>query len=445
MIKLFGQNAIDVLRGEPESDHQAQQLGNGGGSAVSGPAPRRDLVDAHKAASGGLTEAKGLEGSAELVSGHWFQGLVLNVPLRAGREQVTALGVAGRYNAGVGGLGPHLPVSEPLGELGLTERVAPLILGHRLGREVVAPADVGAELVEGHSRLLGKATIKGLDGSGGAAGVGGLALGGGHLDAFAGTPEANPILDRPELLDVPEAAALGAIDRHLSLRYRASCSDVTNVAYRYGKSSTPVGCFHHKMLQVAPLSKRKPMRPQTVHDRTAERPTPGEFAPAVVDDPFEPGAQIAVLRRLDVLSRMYSRGQLSSRRDDNPKGDGSEAIFKAGRKYQELHEHAAIGTVGSVDTTKEAVDGGRLRDPLTDKQQKALREIARVEASLKREWGLSGVSLVRSVLTDGRNLTQVAAIMGHSTNPQGPAMRSLSWLFVQCLEQVAVDLGYLDS
>lgn len=185
---------------------------------------------------------------------------------------------------------------------------------------------------------------------------------------------------------------------------------------------------------------------QQIHDRQAERPpTPGEFAPVLVDDPFEVGAQIVVTKRLDVLSRMYSRGQLASRRDDDPKGDGSQAVFNAGRKYQELHEHAAIGTIGSVDTTKEAVDGGKLRDPLTDKQQKALREIARVEASLKREWGVSGVSLVRSVLRDGRALNQVAAIMGHSTNPQSPAMRSLSWLFVQCLEQLAVDLGYMDS
>lgn len=183
-----------------------------------------------------------------------------------------------------------------------------------------------------------------------------------------------------------------------------------------------------------------------IHDRQlAAKPAKGEFAPALVPDPYEPGAQVVVTRRLDVLSRMKARGQLASRRDDDPKGDGSEAAFSAGRKYQALHEHAAIGTVGSVDTTKEAVDGGRIRDVLTDKQQKALREIARVEASLKREWGVSGVSLVQAVLRDGRTLTQVATIMGHSTNPQGAAMRSLSWLFVQCLEQVAVDLGYMDG
>lgn len=186
--------------------------------------------------------------------------------------------------------------------------------------------------------------------------------------------------------------------------------------------------------------------PQThVHDRRADKPTPGEFAPTIVDDPYEAGEKIVALRRLDVLSRMLNRGQLSSRREDDPRGDGSAAVFNAGRKYQELHEDAAVGTVGSVDTTKEAVDGGRLRDPLTDRQQKALREIARVEASLKREWGVSGVSLIRAVLRDGRSLTQVASIMGHSTNAQSPAMRSLSWLFVQCLEQVAVDLGYMDG
>jgi hypothetical protein len=185
------------------------------------------------------------------------------------------------------------------------------------------------------------------------------------------------------------------------------------------------------------------MRP-AFHDRQADRLTPGEFAPALVPDPYAPAELIVVTRRLDVLSRMHSRGQLKTRSEDDPKGNGEDAVFKAGRKYQELHEHAAIGTVGSVDTTKEAVDGGRLRDPLTDKQQKALREIARVEASLKREWGISGVSLVQAVLRDGRSLTQVASIMGHSTNPQAPAMRSLSWMFVQCLEQVASDLGYRD-
>lgn len=186
----------------------------------------------------------------------------------------------------------------------------------------------------------------------------------------------------------------------------------------------------------------------TVHDRQLQHlPIKGEFVPVEVDDPWptRPGEKVIVTRRLDVLSRMMARGQLATRKDDDPKGDGAEAVFKAGRKYQELHEHAAIGTVGSVDTTKEAVDGGRLRDPLTDKQQKALREIARVEQSLKREWGIAGLSLVQAVLREGRSLTQVATYMGHSTNPEGRAMRSLSWLFVQCLEQVAVELGFMDS
>jgi hypothetical protein len=180
------------------------------------------------------------------------------------------------------------------------------------------------------------------------------------------------------------------------------------------------------------------MQPR-IHDRKAERPTPGDFAPAIMDDPFEVGAKIVVLRRLDVLSRMHSRGQLKTRKNE----DG-EALFLAGRKYQELCAETAIGSVGTVDPSVEYVDGGAPREMLTDRKLRAFKELHRVDLFLVREFGVTGKSLVRAVLEDGRSLTQIAALMGYSTDPRGLDIRSLSWLFSKCLNQIAVDLGYMD-
>jgi hypothetical protein len=163
-----------------------------------------------------------------------------------------------------------------------------------------------------------------------------------------------------------------------------------------------------------------------VHDRQlAVLPAKGEFVPVEVDDPWptRPGEKVIVTRRLDVLSRMYARNQID------------EAEFQAGVKWQRLYETGEIGSVGSIDFTKEVVDGGRrIRDPLTDKQQRALREVARVD----RKLGEVGSALIRKVLLHGQTIGTVAERWDFGSE------KFIGIQFRKCLAVVAKELGHLE-
>lgn len=164
--------------------------------------------------------------------------------------------------------------------------------------------------------------------------------------------------------------------------------------------------------------------PQTqVHDRRADKPTPGEFAPTIVDDPYEAGEKIVALRRLDVLSRMFARNQID------------DAEYQAGVKWQRLYEETIIGTVGSIDHTREVVDGGRrIKDPLTDRKQRALRSIAGVD----RELGEVGAALVRAVLLHGQTIKTVTLRWEFGSE------KFIGTQFRRCLGIIARELAHLE-
>jgi hypothetical protein len=136
----------------------------------------------------------------------------------------------------------------------------------------------------------------------------------------------------------------------------------------------------HGGLQLAKNQKLK------VHDRiAADLPINAVVAKAVVDDPYSTlGEKITVLRsvRDDPLAGMHSRRQID------------DAMLAAGRMWQRYHEHSEIGGVSAIDPAKEAVDGGRIPEPITDRQIKAFRELARAD----RELGQEGCALVRDIL-----------------------------------------------
>jgi hypothetical protein len=101
-----------------------------------------------------------------------------------------------------------------------------------------------------------------------------------------------------------------------------------------------------------------------IYDRQSrDLPINSKVAEAIVDDPLEAGAKLKVLRsvRDDPLADMHSRRQID------------DAMLAAGREWQRYHEDTQIGGISAIDTTKEAVDGGRIPEPITDRQIKAIR------------------------------------------------------------------------
>lgn len=112
-----------------------------------------------------------------------------------------------------------------------------------------------------------------------------------------------------------------------------------------------------------------------------------------VDNPyFGPAApeehrRITAIRSLqDPLSKLHH-----TRRIDDTE-------LRAGRHMQALLETAEVGKIGSIDPSREGVDGGNhMPDVLTDRQRDALKALV----SLWPKLGLDGAALVRAVLAEG--------------------------------------------
>ena len=162
----------------------------------------------------------------------------------------------------------------------------------------------------------------------------------------------------------------------------------------------------------------------TVHDmRAQELPKDAQVAPVEIDDPYEPGAKIIAFRSITgPLEYMHARGQID------------EAQYKAGRQMQTFYEQSEIGGVRAIDPAKEAVDGGRMAETLTEQVQRSIQEVMRLEKAL----GLEGASLCRHVLCHGFSIAQCAAMRGmesaHYKNYIGNRFREV-------LETLAVELG----
>src|SRR6202041_3660491 len=100
-----------------------------------------------------------------------------------------------------------------------------------------------------------------------------------------------------------------------------------------------------------------------VHDRRSrDLPRNAEVAAVEVDDPLalEPGEKIVTLRsiRNDPLGRLHSHRQID------------EAQYQSGRAFQDDWEKAERGPQ-AVDPSREYVDGGQRRGPVTGGQAKA--------------------------------------------------------------------------
>ncbi len=112
-----------------------------------------------------------------------------------------------------------------------------------------------------------------------------------------------------------------------------------------------------------------------------------------------------------------------------------DAQFYAGRYWQELHQRAGLGNIQSVDTTKEPVDGGGVRDLVSDGQMDAIKKLRVASVHL----GVIGERLVQDVLVHGMSIGQVAASRGDIT-AAGPKLWGL--MFRKNLEVLATAFGF---
>jgi hypothetical protein len=169
--------------------------------------------------------------------------------------------------------------------------------------------------------------------------------------------------------------------------------------------------------------KQTGVKQSAIHDRRAtELPKDAMVAPVEIDDPFEKGAKIIAFRSIrGTLENLHARGQID------------EAQYKAGRQMQTFYEQSEIGGVRAIDPAKEAVDGGRMAETLTEQVQRAIQEVLRLEKALGQE----GAALCRHVLCNGFSIKQCASIRGmesaHYTNYVGARFREV-------LETLAVEL-----
>lgn len=166
---------------------------------------------------------------------------------------------------------------------------------------------------------------------------------------------------------------------------------------------------------------------EKIHERhSLHLPINSVVSVAIVDDPYSlVGEKLEVLRsvRDDPLAGMYSRRQIDS------------AQFVAGRQWQQHYEAAEIGAMQAIDPARPAVDGGRIPEPITDRQIRALRELALADKKL----GSEGCALVRDVLGFRLSIHQVAE------KRQATAQREIDYLgrrFRECLETLAALWGF---
>jgi hypothetical protein len=174
-------------------------------------------------------------------------------------------------------------------------------------------------------------------------------------------------------------------------------------------------------------AKRKQPRSTRIHDRRSkDLPRNAEVAAIEVDDPLalEPGEKIVTLRSLrnDPLGRLHSHHQID------------EAQYQGGRAFQDDWERAERGPQ-AVDPTREYVDGGRPREPITERQRKAVLRLNRAE----RELGADGSALVHEVLVLALTMEQVGQRRG---------VRGQRWIdyfarrLRECLDRLALIYGF---
>ena len=184
---------------------------------------------------------------------------------------------------------------------------------------------------------------------------------------------------------------------------------------------------------MASKRKRKAIYPEAesraaVHDRRTQDAARGAMLGTItVVDPFGKDAfeKIVVFRNLrdDPLAAMHDANQVD------------QAQYMAGRHWQKCYELSELGGASAIDPTKEAVDGGRAPEPLSDATCKALSDLARARKAL----GLEGGALINDILGSHMTIVQAATARGLSSERE---RNYIGRRFRECLDTLAVEFGY---
>lgn len=172
------------------------------------------------------------------------------------------------------------------------------------------------------------------------------------------------------------------------------------------------------------MARRRGKPPTRVHERIAALPVNAVVARAVVDDPFEVGSVITVLRSLrdDPLARLHDRHQIG------------DIQFKAGRMWQNDYEAAEIGSARGIDPAKDQVDGGRFAELNTDRRLAAAARLTKDNAKL----GMIAEMLLRDVLGRGLMIKQAVEARGFTDKA---SLEFYGRLFRESLNTIAVMRG----
>lgn len=137
---------------------------------------------------------------------------------------------------------------------------------------------------------------------------------------------------------------------------------------------------------------------------TSDLPINAKVIVDMVDDPnpTRRGYKSPAVRSIrdDILAGMLARAQID------------QAQYAAGRHYQACAETCEIGAIQAMDPGKEAVDGGRMREPITDRQIKAFKDMAAAHKSL----GGARTRMMVFILTRHIGIRQYAESMNRHTN-----------------------------
>ena len=178
---------------------------------------------------------------------------------------------------------------------------------------------------------------------------------------------------------------------------------------------------------------RSQNKPPRVHDRRAtELPKDAMVVPVEIDCPVQHGDKIIAFRSLrdNPLARLRAHDNID------------QAQYDAGLHWQNAYERAEIGGARAIDPTREAVDGGRFHEPISDAKSKAYDTLWEARRGLIKELGVEmgrfAEALIRDVLGDRLFLRQAAIRRGLSTDWQ---IRALTEKFKQYLNILAVVYG----
>jgi hypothetical protein len=178
---------------------------------------------------------------------------------------------------------------------------------------------------------------------------------------------------------------------------------------------------------MARTRKRAPYDPAKAHDRRAgesNRGVENYLTPKEVDDPYEQGGKIIVMRNLrdDPLGRLHDRRQID------------EAQYQGGRAFQDDFEAAERGP-RAIDPSKEFVDGGMMPEPITEAQRKAVKRLAGVN----RDLGQNGSALIYAVLIDRLTLEKICDDRGLKAERE---RLYVGRRFRECLDDLAKYYGF---